>query len=331
VAAGFVRIAFGSDTSGSIRGPACHCGVIGLKPTYGLVSRCGAFPLSYALDHCGPLAWSVHDAALALEAVAGHDPRDPVSVKPGSCRFAERLGDGVEGLRIAYLQSAIADAEDVAPEVATALDAAAETLARLGATVEPAALPDAQLFEACGRTIMAAEGYAIHEHDLRVRPHDFARYTYQRLAPGAVLSAADLTRALRVRRLLASAVDALLERYDAILTAAALGPPARFDIFPRDWPPPRGATATQTIAFNVTGHPALALPIGFTEGGLPLGAQIVGGAFADATVLQIGAALEAATGLPGPRPPLPTLDSVTSFCLNPSPKIGTRTGGMQCQ
>jgi aspartyl-tRNA(Asn)/glutamyl-tRNA(Gln) amidotransferase subunit A len=294
VAAGFVRAALGTDTSGSIRGPACHCGVVGLKPTFGLVPRRGAFPLSYALDHCGPLGASVADVAVMLEAIAGHDPRDPASTSAPRGRFADGLDAGVEGLRVIFPRATVTDSEDAAPELIGALDAAAETLVRLGATVESAALPDMELFEACGRVIMAAEGFAIHERELRIRPHDFGRFTYQRLAAGAVLSAADLTHAMRVRSVLTRAVDELLADCDLILTAVALTPPPRFRDFPRDWPPPRAAVATHTIAFNVTGHPALAVPVGVTPEGLPLGAQLVGSTFDERTVLRAGAALEAA-------------------------------------
>nr|MDQ3935709.1 amidase family protein [Actinomycetota bacterium] len=195
-------------------------------------------------------------------------------------------------------------------EAAAAFEAAverkpdyAEALAGLGAVVEEVTLPDFALFNACGRVIMAAEGFAIHERDLRERPRDYGRYTYQRLLPGATLSAADLIQAQRLRRELTTLLNTeVLARHDALITAGSLAPAARFDDFGDDWPPPKAATATQTIAFNVTGNPALAMPTGFAASGLPLGMQIVGRPFDEPTVLRVAAAYEAATRLVDRRP-----------------------------
>ena len=207
VAAGFVRMAMGSDTGGSIRGPAFYCGTVGIKPTYGLVSRRGVFPLSYTLDHCGPLTWSVEDTALTLQVIAGHDPFDPASADMATPDFAADIGGDLAGLRLAYPRSFFATQEGMAPEVVASLDAAAQRLAELGSKVDEAALPDFELFNACGRVILAAEAYAIHEKDLLARPLDYARYTYQRMMVGATLSAADLTQAFRLRRELTAIVN----------------------------------------------------------------------------------------------------------------------------
>lgn len=302
VAAGYARVAFGSDTSGSIRGPACYSGTVGLKPTYGLVSRRGTFPLSYTLDHCGPLSWTVEDAALALRVVAGFDPGDPSSADVPLGDVTGALGAGVEGLRIGYPRHLAADATGVSSEVLAALDAAAETLASLGATVEEVRLPDLSLFSACGRVIMTAEAFAIHEAALRTRPRDFGRYTFQRVAIGATISAADLVQAYRLRRELTVRVGACLRRYDALVAAVALAPAPRLDEFPADWPL---TTPMQAIHFSVTGNPALALPIGFSASGLPLGMQVVGRAFDEPTVFRVAAAYEAAAGVRARRPALP--------------------------
>jgi len=302
VAAGFVRTAMGSDTGGSIRGPAFYCGTVGIKPTYGLVSRRGVFPLSYTLDHCGPLTWSVEDAALTLEVIAGHDPLDPASADIATPEFAADIGRDLAGLRLAYPRSFFAAQEDMAPEVVASLDAAAQRLAELGAKVDEAALPDFELFNACGRVILAAEAYAIHEKDLLARPLDYARYTYQRMIVGATLSAADLTQAFRLRRELTTIINTqILGQFDAIITANGLAPAPRFDEFPADVPP---KMTLQTIPFNVTGNPALAIPTGFSKSGLPLGMQIVGRAFDEPTVLRIGAAYETAAGWNRKRPSL---------------------------
>jgi aspartyl-tRNA(Asn)/glutamyl-tRNA(Gln) amidotransferase subunit A len=302
VAAGLVRTAMGSDTGGSIRGPAFYCGTVGLKPTYGLVSRRGVFPLSYTLDHCGPLTWTVEDAALSMQVIAGYDPLDPASADVPTPDFSGSLGQDLSGLKLAYPRSFFATQEGMSPEVLASVDAAAEQIARLGAVVEEVSLPDFKLFNACGRVILIAEAYAIHEQDLLSRPLDYGRYTYQRMMAGATLSAADLVQALRLRRELSTAVnEGILGNYDAIITANGLTPAPRFDDFPVDVPP---ANTLQTIPFNVTGNPVLAIPTGFSQSGLPLGMQIVGRAFDEPTVLRIGAAYEAASGWIARRPSL---------------------------
>jgi aspartyl-tRNA(Asn)/glutamyl-tRNA(Gln) amidotransferase subunit A len=301
VAAGLVRMAMGSDTGGSIRGPAAYCGTVGLKPTYGLVSRRGVFPLSTTLDHCGPLSWTVEDSAIALQVIAGYDPLDPASVELALPNYLDGLGRGVEGLRIGLPRHFFAQAKDVSPEVVAAIDQAAATLEKLGAVVEEITLPDYDLFNACGRVIMYAEAYAIHEQDYQTRPLDFGMLTYMRMTLGAFITATDLQQAMRLRRELSQAVNLALKKYDALVTATALVPaPAFADIAPNvppNWP-------IQTMPFNVTGNPAMSIPTGFSKSGLPLSMQIVGRAFDESTVLRIGAAFEAATGLNVRRPAL---------------------------
>jgi aspartyl-tRNA(Asn)/glutamyl-tRNA(Gln) amidotransferase subunit A len=302
VAAGITRMAMGSDTGGSIRGPAFYCGVVGLKPTYGRVSRRGVFPLSYTLDHCGPLTWTVEDAALTMQVIAGHDPRDPASADVPVGDFRQGLGQDLAGLRIAYPRSFFATLEDITDEVIASLDAAAHEVAKLGATVEEITLPDFDIFNSCGRVIITAEAYAIHEQELLARPLDYGRYTYQRMMLGATLSAADLVQALRLRRELTTLLNGeVLKTYDAMITANGLTAAPRLDEFSPDLAP---KMTLQTMPFNVTGNPVLAIPTGFSKSGLPLGMQIVGRAFDEATVLRVGAAYEAAAGWIDKRPEL---------------------------
>ena len=300
VAAGLCRMAMGSDTGGSIRGPAAYCGTVGLKPTYGLVSRRGVFPLSYTLDHCGPLSWTVEDAAITMEVITGHDPLDPASADVPAPDFRSGLDGDVSGLKIALPRHFFAQAEGVSPEVVAAIDKAAALLAKAGAIVEEVTIPDYELFNAVGRVIMFSEAFAIHEKDYRERPLDFGKLTFTRMILGATTSAADLTQAYRLRRELAVAVNhQLLKQYDAILCASALAPAARFDsfsdAFPPNWP-------IQTMPFNVTGNPAMSMPAGFSASGLPLSVQIVGRPFDEPTVLRIGAQIETALALTGLRP-----------------------------
>lgn len=302
VAADLVRIALGSDTGGSTRSPAALCGVVGLKPTYGLVSRRGMFPLSYSLDHAGLLGRSVDDVALTLNVVAGHDPEDPSSAQVTPVDYASGLGQGLQGLRVAYARDLFSGVRGLSPEVPDAIDAAARALVELGATVEEVQLPDFDLFKACGRIIMCVEAFAIHESDLRTRGEEFGRYTFQRIAPAGTLSGADLVQAFRLRRELTLAVDAVFASHDVILTACAIGPAASLEDFPLDWPPPSAAVAVQTVPFNVSGHPALALPACFFANGMPLGLQLVGRAFDEKTLLRVGAAFEAHARVGDRRP-----------------------------
>jgi len=301
VASGMVRVAMGSDTGGSIRGPAAYCGIVGLKPTYGLVSRRGVFPLSYTLDHCGPLSWSVEDTALTMQVIAGHDPLDPASADVPVPDFAADLGRGINGLKLAYPRSFFISVDGISPEVIAGVDRAVQDLTRLGATVEEITLPDYELFNACGRVILTAEAYAVHEDNLNKRGADYGRLAYQRMMPGALVSAADLIQALRMRRELYEVIARVLEDYDAIVTANALAPAIRLDAFPVD-----GTLRTpgHTIPFNVTGHPALAVPTGFAKSGLPIGLQIIGRPFDEPTVLRIGAAYETVAQWTTKRPQL---------------------------
>jgi aspartyl-tRNA(Asn)/glutamyl-tRNA(Gln) amidotransferase subunit A len=311
VGAGLVRLALGSDTGGSIRSPACHCGAVGLKPTYGLVSRRGVYPLSYSMDHCGPIAGNIRDTALAMNVVAGHDPRDPSSTDLPVPDYTADLGLGVDGLRIGYARELFTAVDGVSPEVVAAVDAAAERLAGLGAIVDEVRVPDFELFKACGRLIMLAEGFAVHEETLRTRPLDYGRYTYQRIAAGGALTAADLVQAQRLRRELTVELNTgALATHEVLLTTTGFTPAARLDEFPRDWPPPSMAVAVLTAPFNVTGNPAMSVPCGFSGSGLPMGIQLVGRPFDERTVLRVGAAFEAASGLSDLRPEFGSLERI---------------------
>jgi aspartyl-tRNA(Asn)/glutamyl-tRNA(Gln) amidotransferase subunit A len=299
VAAGLVRMAMGSDTGGSIRGPAGYCGTIGLKPTYGLVSRRGVFPLSYTLDHCGPLSWTVEDSAIAMEVIAGYDPLDPASADVPVPAFRSKLATGIRGLRVGLPRHWFAKAEGASAESIRSIDDAAQTLAKLGATVDEIELPNYELYNACGRIIMFSEAYAIHEKDFQTRPLDFGLYTYLRMSMGAFITATDLTQAMRLRRELARAVNEKLKTYDVLITASTVTPaPAFADIDPNT--PPN--FPVQTMPFDVTGNPAMSIPTGFSASGLPLSMQIVGRAFDEPTVLGVGAAFEAETKLYERRP-----------------------------
>lgn len=287
VAAGYVRVAAGSCTGGSIRGPAAWCGVVGLKPTYGLVSRRGVFPLSWSLDHCGPLARTVEDAAVALQVMAGYDPLDATSADRPVPDFRSQLDQGVRGLRIGVPRHFFANHPYLTSDVLDGIDNTIGVLREAGARVEDIELPEQKLFAACARVIMTSEMYTLHQAELRARPGEFDRMTVNRFVLGATVGASDYINALRLRRILTAAVDAALEKYDVLLSAIALSTAPPFD------PPPNpSAWAIQGSMFNVTGHPAISVPVGLGSDRMPLAVQIVGRSFDETRVLQVARAIE---------------------------------------
>jgi aspartyl-tRNA(Asn)/glutamyl-tRNA(Gln) amidotransferase subunit A len=293
IAAGMVRMAMGSDTGGSIRGPAAWCGTVGIKPTYGRVSRRGVFPLSWTLDHVGPLTRSVQDAAITLQVLAGHDPQDPASANVPVPDYSADLEKGVAGLRIGIPRAFFTKASATTPEVVAGLERTAAQLREAGAVVEDIELPDYALFAAAGRIIMTAEAFAIHEADMQNRLLDYGEITAGRFILGAAITAVDLVHALRARRELTDAVTAALQRYDALMSLSALTTAPRFDQ-PTD--SLSSASPIQTIPFNVTGHPAISIPTGLGANGLPIGVQIAGRAFDEPTVFRIARTIEKLSG-----------------------------------
>ena len=300
LAAGLVPLALGTDTGGSIRNPAGTCGVVGLKPTYGVVSRRGVFPLSFTLDHIGPMARSVRDIALTLDAISGHDARDPGSAAVSCQGFGAELERGAHGLRVGFVRhfhetDMIAD-----PEVAAALDEVARALKSDGAAVRDITLPPLHELAGVQRVIMQAESWAIHAAWLRKRPGDYAEASRRKLMCGAFLSARDYVHAQRHRTQMIDAVDAALRDVDVLLTANSMDPACRIDdaaAVARTYP--RQARAP----FNLTGHPALAMMCGVSKAGLPLSVQFVGRAHDEVTLLRGAAAYERATNWHAQRPP----------------------------
>ncbi len=293
VAAGLCVASLGTDTGGSIRGPAAWCGTVGIKPTYGRVSRRGVFPLSWTLDHSGPLTRNVEDAVITLQAIAGYDPKDPASADVAVPHYATDLHKGVSGLRIGIPRAFFAGIPIASPDALAAIDRTAAWLEERGATVEDVLLPDYALFPACGRVIMLAEAYTIHEPDIRARILDYGQITMQRFVLGAAITAADLMQAQRLRRELTDATIAVLHRCDALLTASTLTTAPRFDAVPDSI----GTNSPiQSFPFNVTGLPAMSVPVGLATDGLPLSVQIVGRPFDESTVFRVGRAVEHASG-----------------------------------
>lgn len=290
VAARLLRLGMGSDGGGSIRTPAAYCGAVGLKPTFGLISRRGAFPLGHTMDHCGPITRTVEDAAIAMQVVAGHDALDDVSVER-PLDYLAGLEDGVCGLRIGFPRRYILQAQGREPQVFPYLERVLDLLRAEGAIIVDVEFPDYELVSACGSVILAAEGFAVHEENFRVRPSDYGRLMMQASMAGATLTAADYLQAMRVRRKICAEIGAVLSRCDAIVTAGVLSTALRMDEIA-----PPFHQVSQNVTFNLTGTPALAVPIALADDGLPLSATVAGRAFDDALVLRIGRAIERASG-----------------------------------
>jgi aspartyl-tRNA(Asn)/glutamyl-tRNA(Gln) amidotransferase subunit A len=308
VAAGLCAAAMGSDTGGSIRGPAAYNGIVGLKPTYGRVSRRGVFPLSYTLDHCGPLTRTVEDCAILMQALAAYDPEDPASADVPAPNYRAALTTRLDGLTIGVIRhfherDAVADfGADSAPSAAYigAFDAACRTLERLGARLVDMRLSPLIDYLDTNRLIMLAEAYALHEVDFRERPQVFGHHMFARIGLGAFLTAADYVEATRQRRELAGEFARAVADVDVAISANATGPAPRIDSISTY---STFARASYTAPYNLTGSPALSIPIGF-EDGLPLAFQIAGKPFDEAGVMRVGHAFEQATEFHRQRPPL---------------------------
>lgn len=282
VAAGMLPFALGTDTAGSIRNPAGACGVVGLKPTYGLLPRDGVFPLAPSLDHVGPLCRSVADAALLLDLLS--EGRPGRRLDGNSYRMD--IDSGLAGIRIGVVQAFIDLCES---QVAKALQHAIAVLRDAGAVIAPVDLPDLAFLQTVNRVILQAEGWSIHAGDLRQRAGDYAASTRKRLLPGAFLSAEDLLQAQRQRRRMIAAMQQALSGVDILLVPNSFDPICRID----DEVALQHGYARQARApFNLTGHPAIALPIGFCDQGLPISVQLAGRYFDEALLLRAARGLE---------------------------------------
>ena len=301
VAAGLVLGGTGSDTGGSIRGPSAYCGLAGIKPTYGLISRMGILPLAFSLDHAGPMAWTAEDCAILLQAMAGHDPADPASANRPVPDYRAALQEGAKGLRIGVIRHFYERDNEANAATRQAIEAAAQKFAELGCSVRDVTLSPLADWASCGVLMMLAEAYAIHEHNLRQRFTDYGEIFRDRMALAGLITAADYIQALRRRRELVAELDRAMADLDLVMTAAAPSEAPRieevgkFAIMERP---------SLTMPFNVTGSPAMSVCCGYTEAGLPLSFQIVGKRFEDATVLRAAHAYEQATPWRGRRPEL---------------------------
>jgi aspartyl-tRNA(Asn)/glutamyl-tRNA(Gln) amidotransferase subunit A len=305
VAAGLATCALGSDTGGSIRNPAAMCATAGLMPTYGRVSRRGIIPYSFSLDHCGPLAWTAQDCALALQTLAGFDSDDPSSADTTTPDFTAGIGTPITGLRIGVLRHFFERDAEADPAMITHFDAALDVLKSLGAEMKEAEIELLSVYHDAKAVIGEAEFFAAHGDDWLAHASDFGASLRSRILEVALIPASDYLTAQRARRHLIARMDAMFENFDALVT---LSVPQPAPPFPTDGgaaqarPGPRRPNFNEP--FNVTAVPALSVCMGFASTGLPFGLQIVGRAFDEATILRIGHAFEQATPYRKRRPDL---------------------------
>ncbi len=284
VSAGLCMGSLGSCTGGSIRGPAAYCSMVGLKATYGRVSRYGVLPLSWSLDHCGPMTWTVEDAAGMLQVIAGHDPKDPTSSRAPVPDYSAALKEDVRGLTIGVPRHFFwADDPRIDKETLAIVDTALQAFADLGARIEDVTIPALRYAGAAQPAIMLSEAFAYHQRALCSKPAEFGDMVRARFRMGGFMSSADYVQAQRVRNVLKRDCATVLQKVDVLVSPTMSSPPPTFASVDAM------STARRpsfTGPYNLTGMPAISVPCGFTAAGLPIGLQIAGKPFDEPTVLR---------------------------------------------
>jgi aspartyl-tRNA(Asn)/glutamyl-tRNA(Gln) amidotransferase subunit A len=292
VATGMAIAALGTDTGGSIRIPASLCGIVGFKPTYGRVSTRGVFPLSWNLDHVGPLTKCVKDAAILLQVISAYDPIDPSSIKMLTGDYLGHLIDDMEGRRIAVGSGEFIETSD--PEILNAVREAAKVFAEMGCKVDKVNVDWMRDAALANKTMTQADGAAIHRDRLNEHPEMFGEDVRRRLEDGAKASSTEYVLARRIQAEVRKRCELFFESHDFLITPTT--PIAAPTIAGHDAVEQAGRLTRFTAPFNLAGLPALSLPCGFTQDGLPIGLQIVSRAWADAKALNAGYAYEQAAG-----------------------------------
>lgn len=304
VASGLCFGALGSDTGGSIRIPAALCGIVGLKPSYGRVSRWGVFPLSWSLDHVGPMTRTVTDAALILQAIAGHDRNDATTRTAVVPDYVAALTGDIQGVRLGIPREFYFDHLDA--QVGNAVRAAIQTLERAGARIEEVSLPLSKYAAAVGRIISQTESAEIHENLLRTRAMDYSPDVRAGFLAGQLILGKHYIKAQRVRNMIRQEMATVLQRVDALVTPTTPIPAPKINQTTVDMGGEdlaiMSALSQLTRPANLSGFPAISVPCGFTEDTLPIGLQLIGRPFAEAAVLQIAQAYEQNTSWHQRRP-----------------------------
>ena len=300
VATGMALGALGTDTGGSIRIPASLSGVVGFKPTFGRVSLRGVFPLSWNLDHVGPLAKSVRDAALIMQVISVYDPQDPASVKILNGDYLGHLGDDMHGRKIALGSGEFIEGSD--PEVLGAVREAAKVFESMGCTLMEENVDWMREAALANKTMTQSDGAAVHRDRLNEHPEMFGEDIRRRLEDGAKTTSTEYILARRTQTEAKKRCEQFFESYDLLLTPTT--PIAAPTVEGHDAVEQAGRLTRYTAPFNLTGLPALSIPCGFTEEGLPIGLQIISRAWAESKVLNAGYAFEQLTGWHRRTPPL---------------------------
>jgi len=299
VAAGLVLGGTGSDTGGSIRGPSAYCGLAGIKPTYGLISRRGILPLAFSLDHAGPMAWTSQDCALLLQAMAGHDPEDPASVDRPVANFTGEIGKGVKGLRIGVVRHFFETDHRASEATRAGIDSAMDFFRKEGAEVRDITLSPAADYHAVGYLLMITEAFALHAPWMRKHFSDYGELFRDRVALAATISGPDIVQATRRRRMLCREMATAMADLDIIVSASQPGEAPKIAEVPK-WA--NMEKWSFTMPFNVTGFPAISICTGFGEGGLPVSIQLAGKPFSEPTLFRAAHAYETATPWRQKRP-----------------------------
>ena len=303
-AAGLAYATLGSDTGGSIRFPAAACGVVGLKPTWGRVSRYGVLPLAESLDHVGPMTRSTADAAVMLQAIAGHDPHDPTSLRAAVPDMLSQIDGGVTGIRIGFDQAYTE--RNAEPALAAAVTEGVRVLESLGAEIVEVTMPDLDEFVPAWATLCSAEAVLAHGATYPSRRDDYGPGFRDWLDRGATISGADYARANNLRAACNGLLSGVFESIDVLVcpsTIEAPGPVTPEMLYgPRPTFDPTPLRFTAPFDFN--GAPTLSLPCGFTVNNLPLSIQFVGHHLDEALLCRVGHAYEAATDWHRRRPPV---------------------------
>ncbi len=292
IAAGLILGGLGTDTGGSIRGPAAYCGISGIKQTFGLVSKEGCVPLGYSLDNIGPMARTARDCALMLGVLAGYDPADPCSVDRPVPDMTAMLDGSLKGMRIGVPTDYFFTAPQLDAEVKAAVLAAIDAMAAAGAIVSEVTIPHAEEARYALMVTMLSEAYTYHEPDLQTRPEVYGRYTREGIRRGAFFSAADYVQAQRVRPTIKAECAAALAGVDVLITPTMINTAPAF----AEWNPDVMLTNPSfTGIWNLTGFPALSVNCGFSTAGLPIGMQIIGRPFDEPVVFKAGDAYQTIT------------------------------------
>lgn len=292
VAAGLAYGAVGTDTGGSIRCPAAVCGVTGHKPTYGLVSRAGVVPLSWTLDHVGPLARNARDAMLLLAAMGGHDARDPASAAPDAWNAPAAERRDLRGLRVGVLTELTDGLGTGCPEL---FDGALRVLRDLGASIEPIIVPDLELVNAIAFGVMEPEAASYHARWLHERPEDYAPETRRGLLAASLMFATQYVDAQRLRARFMAGFNGLFTRFDVLCCPTQPDVAALIAVEESDGGAHDGWDLRHTVIANLTGLPAAAAPCGFTAEGLPFSIQFITPTFADGLALGVAEAYQSVT------------------------------------